>query len=394
MHEREMKQLRELYESGVFQKPFYSDRLHGIEDFDSYESFTKIPFMYKQDIRRTKPFERTATPPEEAYGFFSSSGTTGKKTFYLYSKTDKQVHEKFVKTYFTPLGIGPSDIGGVFAPVDTGVMAHTMMWQFTTMGCGYVNCPEPSPRNIIESIQDVPVTLIATRPSVVCSIIGNPEYERIARESSVRMMLMGGGFLTNGRRHLIEKAWGAECYGMFGMSEVFGPMAGECRAQDGYHYLDKYLMVEIVDPVTHEPLGPGEYGVAVYTTLWNKGFPLLRYWTDDYIAVDTSTCRCGSDLPRLRYKGRLADSLNINGSYVFPSMLEECLFTNGYFGEYRAVQGDRIRVILEKTDGFAMSGELKQRIDELFMSDVVIEYVDREQLLYDGHGIRFTKEDR
>ena len=79
---------------------------------------------------------------------------------------------------------------------------------------------------------------------------------------------------------------------------------------------------------------------------------------------------------------------------MFPSMLEECLFTNGYFGEYRAVQGDRIRVILEKTDGFAMSGELKQKIDELFMSDVVIEYVDREQLLYDGHGIRFTKEDR
>jgi phenylacetate-CoA ligase len=288
----------------------------------------------------------------------------------------------------------PSDIGGVFSPVDTGVMAHTMMWEFNTMGCGYVNCPEPSPENIIDTIQNVPVTLVATRPSVVCSIMGNPAYERIARQSEVRMLLLGGSFLTNGRRHLIEQMWGAECYGMFGMSEVFGPMAGECRIQNGYHYLDKYLLIEIVDPVTHQPVKPGQFGVAIYTTLWNKGFPLLRYWTDDIIAVDTTPCGCGSDLPRLHYRGRLADSLNIHGSYVFPSMLEECLFSHRYYGEYRAVQGERIKVILEKTEGFDVNAELKQEIDQLFMSEVMIQYADKEQLLYDGHGIRFTKEDQ
>ena len=89
---------------------------------------------------------------------------------------------------------------------------------------------------------------------------------------------------------------------------------------------------------TLQPVQPGEYGVAVYTTLWDKGFPLLRYWTDDYIAVDTTPCRCGRPLPRIRYQGRMADSLEINGTYVFPKMLEEILFKHGFIGEYRAAQ--------------------------------------------------------
>ena len=45
MYEKEMKQLRQLHRQGIFSQPFYDDKLRGIEDFDSYESFTQIPFM-------------------------------------------------------------------------------------------------------------------------------------------------------------------------------------------------------------------------------------------------------------------------------------------------------------------------------------------------------------
>lgn len=393
MYEKEMKLLRQLRQQGIFSKLFYADRLHSEEAFDSYEQFTQIPLMYKDDIRNSNPMDRSTVPVKDVYGFFSSSGTTGKRTFYAYSNRDKEVHEIFVKSFYDELGVKDTDLGGVFAPVDTGVMAHTMMWQYTTMGAGYVNCPEPSPQNMIDFITELPITAVATRPTVVCSIVGNPAWEKAAQESQVRMMLLGGGFLSEGRRKVIEKAWGADCYSMFGMSEVFGPMGGECRYKDGTHYLDDYLLIEVLDPKTLQPVRPGEYGVAVYTTLWDKGFPLLRYWTDDYIAVDTTPCRCGRPLPRIRYQGRMADSLEINGTYVFPKMLEEILFKHGFIGEYRAAQkGGKITVTIEKMAGCSVSPELKQEIDQLFMGNVTIVLAGGEELMYDGHAIRFTKE--
>lgn len=393
MYANEMQTLRELYRQGTYDQPFYACKLQGEENFDSYERFTQIPFMYKEDIRNANPLDRTTVQAKDFYGFFSSSGTTGKRTFYVYSNRDKEVHEEFVRTFFEELGVNETDLGGVFAPVDTGVMAHTMMWQFSTMGASYVNCPEPSPQNMIEFVTELPVTAIATRPTVVSSIAGIPAFEKAAQDSSVRMLLLGGGFLSEGRRKMLEKVWGADCYSMFGMSEVFGPMGGECRSKAGPHYLDKYLLIEVVDPKTHQPVQQGEYGVAVYTTLWNKGFPLLRYWTDDYIAVDTTPCGCGRALPRIHYKGRMADSLEINGTYVFPQMLEEILFKHGFIGEYRAVQkGGKITVTIEKIEGCSVSAELKQELDQLFMGGVDIALAGREELMYDGHAIRFTKE--
>ncbi len=389
MFEDQIKKINELYKSGIYSQPFYSNRIKGSEVFESYEKFSKIPFMYKDDIRSSMPMDRASVGLKDAFGFFSSSGTTGKRTLYLYSNKDKAVHEEFVKTYFTPHGVNETDIGGVFAPVDCGVMAQTMMWQFTTMGASYVNLVEPSPENMIDIIREIPISVIATRPSVVSSIIGNPEFEKIARESSVRLLLLGGGFLTEGRRMAIEKAWGGKCYGMLGMSEVFGPLAGECPCKCGYHFRDDYLMVEVVDPVTHEPVKDGEYGIAIYTTLWDKGFPILRYWTDDYIKVETSVCECGSRLPRIIYKGRLADCLKVENDYVFPSMLEELLFANGYYGEYRVVRDDKTMIILEKTEGFKANEEMREQFNSMFKDDVIIKYIDRGMLLYDGHAVRF-----
>ncbi len=392
MLEHELDTLRQLYRNGLYNAPFYRNRISGEEVFDSYEQFRTIPFMYKEELRTTGAYERTAVKAGDVYGIFSSSGTSGEKTYYVYSKKDKEVHEEFVNTFYSELGIESTDLGGVFAPVDTGVMAHTMMWQFTTRGAGYVNCPEPSPKEMIRVIQSLPVTVIATRPSVVCTIADNPEYVRIAQNSTVKKMILGGGFLSDERRKLIEKIWNADCYNMFGMSEMFGPMAGECRQKDGQHYLNKYLLIEILDPKTNAPVLPGEIGMAVYTSLWDKGFPLLRYWTDDLMSVDTSPCKCGRNLPRIRYRGRLADCICIDGQYVFPEMLENCLMKHGFMMEYRAHlrEDGSVLVSVEKMEHQTACSEMEKEIIDIFRTKVDMNYVSAGALAYDGHQPRFT----
>lgn len=390
MYDAELLKLRSLYKKGVFEPEFYKKKITCIEQLNDYDTFQSIPFTYKQEIRNTSVEERTTTKPEDIYGIFSSSGTTGEKTYYIYNRNDKRVHEDFVRTFFTELGVTEKDIGGVMAPVDTGVMAHTMMWQFTTMGAGYVNCPIPSPENIIDTITKVPVTVIATRPSIASGIAYNPVIQQMAQKSHVKKLLMGGGFLSKERRKLLERSWCAECFNMFGMSEMFGPMAGECRKKNGLHYLDNYLMIEVVNPYSGKPVDEGEPGVAVYTTLWDKGFPLLRYWTDDIMILTTQECDCGSKYPRLFYLGRLADCYIVNNTYVFPENLENILFKYGFIGEYCVEKSEDYYLIKTEGNETLYSNEMEAEIRTLFNADVMIEVVPPKSFNYDGHGRRFT----
>lgn len=390
MYEYEMGCLTELYRAGLYSKSYYSDRLQGEQSFASYEEFCKIPLMEKQSIRETPVMERTNTSLEDVYGVFSSSGTTGAKTFYVYNQNDKVVHEEFVQTFFRELGVTSEDIGGVMAPVGTGVMAHTMLWEFNTMGAGYVNCPEPSPQNMVEIVEKVPVTVIATRPNVASSVAYIPEMRARARASHVRMLALGGGFLSDARRRLLEDAWDAECYNCFGMSEMFGPMGAECRHKDGLHYLDKYLMIELLDPVTRTPVAEGQPGVAVYTTLWEKGFPLLRYWTDDLMVIDRSPCACGSTNPRFRYLGRLADCYVMDGAYVFPEQVENLLFDHGFLGEYRVVQDGDVFTVYTECPEAKDTSEIQSLLTELFHGrEVRVTLAGIGELGYKGFGKRF-----
>lgn len=390
MYTEELEKLKGLYQKGLFSPEFYSRKIKE-SSFDSYEEFLNIPFTYKHELRNTTVEQRTTTTAKDIYGVFSSSGTTGEKTFYIYNKNDKHVHEEFVRTFYTELGINEEDIGGVFAPVDTGVMAHTMMWQFTTMGAGYVNCPIPSPENIIDTITKVPVTVVATRPSIASCVAYNPYITEVAKKSKVKKLLMGGGFLSNERRKLLEKSWNAECYNMFGMSEMFGPMAGECKQKNGQHYLTDYLMIEIVNPTTGKPVNTGETGVAVYTTLWEKGFPLLRYWTDDLMRLDFSRCQCGSVNPRLFYKGRLNDCFVINGEYVFPENIENILFKYGHYGEYQVEHIGKNYVIKVESGDNVICNDMMKELISIFDENCLVHIVMPGSLNYDGHGKRFVK---
>lgn len=336
--------------------------------------------MTKSELRKVPASQRTSTCAEDIYGVFSSSGTTGKKTFYIYNKNDKRVHEEFIKSYFGHLGIGPRDLGAILAPVGSDVMTNTMMWQYTTVGAGYTVCPKPRPADVLELINEVPITVISTRPTIAML----PYYEKdIAphfRESSVRILALGGGFMSRSRRAILEELWGAECYNLLGMSEMFGPMATECHCHDGFHYRDDYLLIEVVNPETGIPVEPGEPGVAVYTTLWEKGFPLLRYWTDDYVYVSQEPCPCGWQTPRIHYLGRLGDCLRVGSGFVFPEAVEDILFEHGLTGEYQINVASQRNVVICAEQGYEDYDyvDTLECLRSLFVEcDVQLEIVER-----------------
>ena len=371
-----MKRAIDAIQKGYFDLPFYMNHCKksgvNLAEVKTEEQFLKIPFTVKEDLRNTSAYDRTRTAPEDIYGLYSSNGTTGKQTFYVHSQKDHAKQAEFVRTFYPAIGMKPGGLGVVFGPIGSPIMGHCMIWQFHAMQMGMTLCPNPSPENIIDVIQNLPVTDIATLPQVASIMASKPEWRKIAAKSPVERLILGGDFLSDARRRLLEETWNAKVYNSFGMSEVFGPIGNECTQQAGFHYPEEDLYIEIVSPESGEPVAPGEIGVGVYTTLWEKGFPLLRYWSGDLLRIIQEPCLCGSCLPRFEYFGRMADCVQLtNGTWISPKQVEEYTLSVGISHCLVQLREDGSACLVYDESGVKPTEQLYMQLKDLLSCDTV-----------------------
>ncbi len=92
----------------------------------------------------------------------------------------------------------------------------------------------------------------------------------------------------------------------YGITEAGYGGGVECLQKHGYHLRELDLFVEIIHPITLQPLPHGERGEIVITTLTRHVMPLIRYRTGDIASILPGPCSCGSPLTRLsKIEGRL-----------------------------------------------------------------------------------------
>ena len=88
----------------------------------------------------------------------------------------------------------------------------------------------------------------------------------------------------------------------------------ECEHRTGMH-ADRYRLHQVVQPDQPNVMVPmGDHGAVVYTHLWRRSQPMIRYFAGDETVIDDD-CDCGRTYPRLPYGiiGRLDDMLIIRG---------------------------------------------------------------------------------
>jgi len=393
-----MERFQKAAQAGCYDIPLYHSHgsLHA-KSITDYTGFLSLPFTYKQEIREASSADLTAAEPSEVFGLFSSSGTTGDKTYFTFTFQDKAVHTECAAAYLGGIGITAEDLGGVLAPIGQGMMGQTMIWQFTACGAGYINCPMPSPEAVTDLIARFPVTVLAGLPNTMAAVPASSAWNAVAaQQSTVKRLLMGGDYLSSQKRRMLEQSWHAECYNLFGFSEVFGPMASECKQKDGLHFLPQYFFIEVIDPDSLQPVAPGEIGIAVYTTLWNKGFPLLRYWSDDFVSLSFDDCPCGCGLPRFWFHGRMADAFKNNrGQWVLPSDVEPVLAEASFSGIYRIVRkANQYTLELEYAGEYGPEWlQVQKKLSALVGSPVSLQFLQQGAILRGkGKYKRFTED--
>ena len=313
--------------------PLYKGRLDeaGVKpsDVKGIDDLARLPFTYKRDLRDTYPFGMFAVPLKEIVRIHASSGTTGKPTTVGYTRNDIDMWAEMMARTMAAAGVTSDDIVqnaygyGLFTG---GLGAH---YGAERLGASVIPISGGNTQKQLMLMQDYGSTILCSTPSFALYIWDVAGEMGIDMASlPLRVGVFGAEPWSNAMRREIEQKLNITAIDIYGLSEIMGPgVSFECaQVQNGLHVNEDHFLAEIIDPKTGEPLGDGETGELVFTTLTKEGIPLLRYRTGDITRLNVDVCDCGRTFARMdRVSGRSDDMLIIRGVNVFPSQIESVL---------------------------------------------------------------------
>ncbi len=351
---------------------FYRERMDkaGVkpEDIKSIDDISKLPFMQKQDLRDYYPTDTFAAPMKDIVRFHASSGTTGKPIVAGYTQNDLECWAEGVARCLTAYGVSKEDIVQVsygYGLFTGGLGAHDGA---SKIGAAVLPTSSGNTAKQIMLMKDLKTTTLCCTPSYALflaeSIENDPDTD-VKKDLHLRVGAFGAEPWTENMRKELEKKLNIKAYDIYGLTEVSGPgVGGECEYQDGTHLWEDMFFPEIIDPVTLQPVEPGQQGELVFTTLTKEGMPVVRYRTRDLTHLIYDKCRCGRTMVRMgRILGRSDDMLIIRGVNVFPSTIESCIlefpeYTGQYFITVDRVNNvDTFDVDVELRPDFANASE-------------------------------------
>ena len=336
-------------------------------DITGIEDITKLPFTTKDDLRNTYPCGLFAVPRSEVVRIHASSGTTGKATVVGYTRRDIEIWSECVSRVLAMAGVGKNDTVQVsygYGLFTGGLGAH---YGVENVGATVVPLSTGNTKKQLTMMKDLGVTSIMCTPSYLMYLTESIEEQGILDELQLKSAVCGAEPWTEEMRNQIESRLHIKAHDIYGLSEIMGPgVAGDCVYHKGLHINEDHFLPEIISAETLTPIGDGEIGELVFTTLTKEALPLIRYRTKDLTSINHGKCECGRTTARLsRFVGRSDDMLIIRGVNVFPSQVEAALLEMGEVSPNYLMIVDRVNNL--------DTLEVLVEVDEKFFSDEIKE---------------------
>ncbi|MDR1114950.1 MAG: phenylacetate--CoA ligase [Tannerella sp.] len=356
-----------------YYKKVFEENAISAENIKSLEDVKRLPFTTKDDLRANYPYGFAAVPLQKCIRVHSSSGTTGNPTVVLHSRKDIDLWSDQVARCMYMVGLRDTD---VFQNTSGyGMFTGGLGFQYGAEKLGALTVPAAAgnSKRQIKFIMDFGTTALHIIPSYATRLAEIFQDMNInpRTDTKLRVFCMGAEPHSEEQRLRIEKLLGVKAYNCFGMSEMNGPgVAFECTEQKGLHIWEDYVIAEIIDPLTLEPVPDGEIGELVLTTLQREAMPLIRYRTHDLTRFLPGHCPCGRTHRRIdRFKGRSDDMIILKGVNIFPVQIEKILMGFGELaGNYLITietvgNNDEMLIEVELSDLFTDNYGILERLN-------------------------------
>jgi phenylacetate-CoA ligase len=380
LREEQLRGLQWTVKHAYENSPFYRERLDraGVkpEDIRTLDDIRRLPFTTADDLREGYPFPLLSVPLSKVVRVHASSGTTGKRKVLAYTQKDIDDWMHFFARCYEMAGLTQED--RVQIAVGYGIWTAGVGFQMACERFGAMAIPV-GPGNIemqCEFLVDLRSTVMCCTASMALLMAEEIDRRGLRGKIALRKLIYGSERSSEAMRKRIKELMGLEdMFDIPGMTELYGPGTGlECSKHEGIHYWADYYILEILDPVTLEPVPEGEIGEMVVTTLKKEAAPLIRYRTRDLTRAIPRPCSCGSILPMHdRILGRSDDMIIFRAVNIYPGQIDEILSSiPGIGSEYQVILDRRqdgkdymtIRVERAREVERELDRELSQRIQK------------------------------
>lgn len=313
----------------------------------SIEQIRDLPFTTKDDLRNDFPWGFLSADKREVVRLHSSSGTTGNPTVVYHNRHDLASWANLMARSLYSAGVRDTDVFQNMSGY--GLFTGGLGFQYGVERLGCLSIPSGAGNSLrqIKLMRDYGTTVAHAIPSYLGRLFEVFKEEGLdpRQNTNLHTLVIGAEPHTEEHRRRIEEMFGVKAYNSFGLSEMNGPgVAFECTEQNGLHVWEDAYVVEIIDPITLEPVADGEIGELVMTTLDRQAMPVIRYRTRDLTRFLPGECKCGRTHRRLdRIAGRSDDMFIMKGCNIFPMQIEGVLMK-------LPEVGDDYRIILETMD--------------------------------------------
>jgi phenylacetate-CoA ligase len=288
-------------------------------DVRSVTDLAKIPLTRKADLKSIQKAELpfgglAAVPPRAMRRIYVSPGPT------YDPEGREETHWRWEKA-FVAAGFRPGDI-----------VQNTFMYHFSPaglmfdealirIGCIVIPAGVGNTEMQAQVMRDLGVTGYAGTPSFLMTVLEKAREMGIAPGNGLRLQvaLVAAEMLPESLRQRFKDEFGIQVRQAYGTADA-GSLGYECFEAKGMHIPDE-IILELVDPATGEPVGPGKIGEVV-VTLPNATYPLIRFATGDLSIFTDDPCPCGRTSARLlRIVGRIDQVTKVKGMFVHPEQV-------------------------------------------------------------------------
>jgi phenylacetate-CoA ligase len=351
MKRLQLTRLRMQIAHAAAHSPFYKRKLReaGVKagSVHTLEDLRRLPFTTKDELKvnqaETPPWgDVLAVPFGDVLRIHMTSATTGRPLAFLDTKEDWYgFYHSYARSLYA-FGVRREDM--VMAAFSYGpwIGYWSGFYAAQDLGCLVFPAGGLSTDQRIDALLTYPITVLGCTPSYALFLAEHAAKKGIdlAKDTRVRLTWHTGepGASIPATKAKIETAFGAKAYDLPGLTEI-AAWGFECDARSGLtHVHEDYCYPEVLDE-QDRPVGPGGRGELVFTSLYRKAMPLLRYRTRDVVHVADRRCPCGRTL--LAFEGgvhaRLDDMKKIRGIIVYPRRVEEIVRPHAGVDEFQIV---------------------------------------------------------